>query len=530
MAMLKYDSFYRYEEWTELLEQIQAEHPSFVRLISLARTKQGKQLWLAEVNDPSTGPAEAKAAYYVQAGLHAIEGAGVTAALHILHSLLTADGYRGLLKRVAFYIVPCVDPDGTDYALLAQIDIRNRYEPAFRKNELMPQDINGDGYVLQMRWRDPLGLYKEHPDEPRLMIRREPGDEGGIFYHLAQEGLIRDYDGTLPASPRRVDFNRSYPVEWKPSAVTSAFPFSEPEMRAIAEFQVSHPNIFAGVDFHCGTHAVLRTSYKTDQQFHPGDLRTTLQIGKLAEEITGFPLLSTDHYNFGGTPARLNGNSNNWAYAKLGISHYVIEVGFGLTSIGLQPSEILRSDDKEREEYTRRLLAFHDERGSRIFMPWRTYDHPQLGEVEVGGMMVGNARFMYPPDMAEVVPKTTGFVLKHASMGPRLIVANAEAVPLGARLFRIRATIGNIGALSTDVMQEGGSPDMKRPVTVKLVAEGIGILNRSGVHQTDSLAPAGGSLAVEWFVRAEESRHTVIIEASHPRAGTVRCDVLLKDI
>lgn len=530
MASLKYDSFYRYEEWSGFLKQIQSEHPSFVRLISLAQTKQGRHVYLAEVNDPSTGPAESKGAYYIQAGLHAIEGAGITAALHILHALLTADDCRELLKRVAFYIVPCADPDGSDYALSAQIDIRNRYEDTFRKNQLLPQDINGDGYVLQMRWRDPLGLYKEHPDEPRLMIRREPGDVEGAFYHVAQEGLIRDYDGTPPASPRRVDFNRSYPVEWKPGAVTSAFPLSEPEMRAIAEFQVAHPNIFAGIDFHCGTHAVLRTSYKPDSQFHAGDLRTTMQIGKLAEEITGFPLMSTDNYNFGGAPIRLNGNSNDWAYAKLGISHYVIEVGFGFTSIGLQPNEIIRSDDKMREEYTRRLLAFHDGHDSRIFMPWRTFGHPQLGEVEIGGMMAGSARFMYPPDMEGVVPRTTGFVLRHAAMCPRLIVANVEATPLGARLFRIRATVGNIGGLSTEVMQEGGSPDMKRPVTVRLVGEGIEILNRSAVHQTDSLAPAGGSFAVEWFIRAEENRLVASIEAGHPRAGSVHCEVSLQDL
>src|SRR5699024_1074472 len=217
------------------------------------------------------------------------------------------------------------------------------------------------------RWQDPAGPFKEHPKEPRLMMRREAGDVEGPFYQVFQEGEIRDHDGTPPNLMRRIDFNRSYPTDWNPKLDTTAYPFSQPEMRAIGDFTVSHPNIFAGVDFHCGTYGVLRFDGETDQELHPADLKTTLQVGKLAEEITGVPLMNPGQYGYGPAPSRMLASSTDWAYTKLRISHFVLEVGYGFTSIGLKPEEILGSDARDQEEFIRRLLTFHDERDSQIF-------------------------------------------------------------------------------------------------------------------------------------------------------------------
>ena len=44
---------------------------------------------------------------------------------------------------------------------------------------LTVEDIDGDGRILQMRIADPNGLWKPHPQEPRLMVRREPTEAGG---------------------------------------------------------------------------------------------------------------------------------------------------------------------------------------------------------------------------------------------------------------------------------------------------------------------------------------------------------------
>ena len=60
---------------------------------------------------------------------------------------------------------------------------------------LTVEDIDGNGRILQMRIADSNGLWKAHPQEPRLMVRREPTEVGGhLLPHPARgplEGLRR---------------------------------------------------------------------------------------------------------------------------------------------------------------------------------------------------------------------------------------------------------------------------------------------------------------------------------------------------
>ena len=46
-----------------------------------------------------------------------------------------------------------------------------------------------------MRIADPNGLWKAHPDEPRLMVRRDPAETGGTYYRILPEGTLEGYDG-----------------------------------------------------------------------------------------------------------------------------------------------------------------------------------------------------------------------------------------------------------------------------------------------------------------------------------------------
>ena len=57
--------------------------------------------------------------------------------------------------------------------------------------------IIGAVTVLYMRLPDPHGAWKCHPDDPRLMVAREPTEEGGTYYRILPEGFVRDYDGFM---------------------------------------------------------------------------------------------------------------------------------------------------------------------------------------------------------------------------------------------------------------------------------------------------------------------------------------------
>ncbi|MCK5803787.1 MAG: hypothetical protein KAI66_13180 [Lentisphaeria bacterium] len=524
-----YETFYTYDEMVAFLNQAQAEHSDLMSLRNLVTTPEGREVLLVEITDPSTGAADTKPAYYVQAGLHAAEGAGTTAALDVIRRLLYDPDCAQLLRDVAFYIVPRVNPDGTEYALTTRGAIRSRIEVAERKNGLVPKDMDGDGRILSMRWPDPAGSFREDDEDPRIMVRREPGDTGP-FYSMAAEGEIRDYDGThITSGTRTVDMNRNYAANWKPISVGSKYPFSEPELRAVGDFTLDHPNIFAGVDFHCGTNAILRLTTESDATLNQSDLESILTIGKMAEELTGLPLLSLRDY--GDTWRKKNvlpGCSNQWAYCRLGISHYVVELGNGFNSAGITAQEYFQASARTRAvEYMRRVLACHDEHGSEIFSPWRSLEHPQLGEVEVGGILQGNAYYMVPRCMETVIPRTTEFILRHACYHPRLILTDIEASECGVGVYRVRATVANVGGFATNVMQGGGTEDVRRPVRLHLdVPQAARILSRSDSAEVASLAATGGKAYGEWFVEAS-SGTVVAVRASHPRGGIVKSEISL---
>ena len=525
----RYETFYLYDKMMAFLLQAQAEHSGLMALRSLVTTPEGRDVMLAEITDPSTGAAEAKPAYYIQAGLHAAEGAGTTAALDVIRRLLCDPECAQLIRDVVFYIVPRVNPDGMEYALTTRGPIRSRIEAAERKNGLVPRDMDGDGRVLSMRWQDPAGPFREDDVDPRIMVRREPGDTGP-FYSMATEGEIRDYDGThIGAGTRTIDMNRNYAANWKPISVASKYPFSEPETRAVGDFALGHPNIFAGVDFHCGTNAILRLTTDSDAGLDQGDLESILTIGAMAETVTELPLMSLRDY--GDTWRKkdvLPGSSNQWAYFRLGISHYVVELGNGFNSAGISAREYFQASARTRAvEFMRRVLACHDAHDSEIFSPWRAVDHPQLGKVEVGGILQGNAYYMVPQCMETVIPRTTEFVLRHARYHPCLILTDIEASECGSGVYRVRATVANVGGFGTNVMQGGGSEDVRRPVRLRLdVPEVAVLLSRSDSAEFAALAAAGGKGYGEWFVKAPAGT-VVTLRASHPRGGTAESSLSL---
>ena len=401
-----------------------------------------------------------------------------------------------------------------------------------RKNGLHPADINDDGLILSMRWEDPAGPMKIDPKEPRLMVRREPGDTGP-FFQVETEGTIHDYDGgPIVDGTQHIDFNRNWPTNWEPGQNGSSYPFSEPEVRAVADFLIAHPNVFAGVDFHCGNNAVFHPNTDPDSALDPADLEQIVTIGKRAENLTGFPLMHQSDYRAPWrTPHRLRGTGTDWTYQALGISQYLIELGNGFNNAGITPQEYFAASAPEREgALMRRVLAFHDSKGSQLFVPWQACEHPQLGHVEVGGIMNGCGYWMWPAAMADIAPRTTDFMLAHAAMHPELTIS-AEVAPMGSNVFRVRATVANIGGFSTRVMQGGGSEFSLSPVRAQLIpGEGVEVVSRTSLFELGQLAGAGGRANCEWFVvaRAPSGADAVVLEARHPRGGVARATLDLR--
>ncbi len=238
--MTKLDAFYSYDELTRALEELAARMSRYVRLSALAETPEGRRVHLVTLADFDAAEPEALPAYYIQANIHAQEACGTNTALYFIEKTLETPE---VLSHHIYYIVPRVNPDGAERSVMHRDStIRSRCLPLDVPDALMPQDVDGDGLVAQMRRENPMGAWKARPGRG-IMVPREPGDTEGPFYDLWNEGLVENCSGdtavdggTIIPGERSIDLNRTYPVNWKPAEYSTDYPGQAPEVRGVLEY------------------------------------------------------------------------------------------------------------------------------------------------------------------------------------------------------------------------------------------------------------------------------------------------------
>ena len=513
---IDYSKYYTYKEMEDVIKYLAEEYPSSARLSTLGVTDEGRNIYLLAITkDINSDDAEKKPGYYVQASLHSSEPSGFNACLHMAETLLKDQ--PEVMNDVIFYIVPRINPDGIEGNLVNNTTTRSKNikDPKKRENIINCMDMDGDGLILQMRVKNPLGNYKEV--EPGIMAPRQQGETEGIFYDLYEEGEVENYNGTPPDySHRMYDFNRCYPINWIPNVSSSEYPGRFTESRVVMEFLVTHPNIFAGMDYHNGPNGILRSPMCDDHLIDHRNLKLIKSIGEKAAEITGFPLIH--EYNYGKRKFVRHGNTNDFAYGVLGISHYVVELGSGINDIGVTTDEYLTAGKQDWEYYSE-IKKFNEEKGNNpVFYEFKPFKHPQLGDVEIGGKRSGSGYLQNPVVLPEIVSKTTEFMLLHADMRPKLLIGDVETLELGDGIKRIRAQIKNLGIMGTQIIKND-SYNSKIPVNVYIEGD-CEILSRPNIYEKDNL-DSMENMYVEWFIKTKDNS-TLYIVAEHPKVNVTK--------
>jgi len=396
---IDFSLFYTAAELQRHLSALARWRPDMATLQVIGKSPAGRRVLLIEINDPKSGPASAKPAFFVHGNIHAAEVSGASSALYLAHHLLAHAGddeaTAALLRNVAFYVCPRISVDGAETVLVQGRSVRSREALERRKNCIWPEDINKDGRILQMRVADPTGEWIAFDSDPSLLLRRLPGDEGGQRYRLVSEGLIHDWDGGPwnNHAGRGFDFNRNWGFNWRPphqQPGAGRHSFSEPEMRAVADFLFDHPNIFGALGFHTGPNAVLRPpSSGGEASMDKEDLPLFRQLALLGAQITGFPAVPlTDYRSIFHEPPEYFGHFPDFGYKALGLLTFEIELGILMNSAGYATPDILKLTPQDNRQAERRLMAWRNEHlDEEVFVDWKPFEHPQLGPVEIGGWL-----------------------------------------------------------------------------------------------------------------------------------------------
>lgn len=565
-----------HETLTGLLHHWAETFPALCSVRSIAKSPEGRDVWAVTLTNGATGPDTEKPAYLIDGNHHAGEVTSCAAAVYLISYLLEHYGSHAdvteLLDTRTVYVVPRLTPDGSETYLKTPYMMRSRMklwpEPE-EKEGLVPEDIDGNGRILQMRMADPNGNWKVSGKDPRLMVKRAPDDHRGTFYRVFTEGIIRELtpQGLAPAYSGRevretgrgwgIDFNRNYPVNWAPEhrqPGAGAYPFSEPEIRGHAEFILAHPNIGAWMTYHTSGGVNLRPlALQRDEKMNPADLAAYRALGATGKRLTGYPDRNLFEVYTVNPDRPTVGSTMEFAYDYLGIMIFGMELWDRLGRAGL-PSwgkksvkEMMNMSDAEQEEQGLKLFEWNDrELDGEGFTNWAPFAHPQLGPVEIGGWDPKFA-LQNPPErlLQEECHKSCLFTIEHALSLPRIRFGRVEVKELGGNCCELAVEVVNDGYLPTPVMQQAVATKRVRGVEVALegpvatVASrggqkaGNGKLNIGEIEGRGSGAsnPWGGKPPetdrwVTWVVQGEKGAR-VTITAAHPRAGTVRTEVVL---
>ena len=230
-------------------------------------------------------------------------------------------------------------------------------------------------------------------------------------------------------------------------------------------------------------------------------------MAQLGAALTGFPALPLVKMHWAGQRDRgKGGHSLDFAYQHLGLLAVEIELGTVMNAAGLTTENYLSWRSRaDEDEWMRRLMAWWDNGGHRhpLFEPWQPFDHPQLGEVELGG-------FLYTaldnPLLSELPPTLEAayeFTIAHARKNPSVVVEDLGVGRFDDCIYRIRARIANRGDLPTHLTNKGKSLRRFRPVTARFSpSPGVTMLSAAGTLELGHLAAVTGSQIVEWFVSA----------------------------
>jgi murein tripeptide amidase MpaA len=556
----RFDQFYRHAELTRLLQDYAAALPGLVELRSIGKSFEGRDIWMVVLTNTATGVDSDKPGFWADGNIHAAELTACTACLYWLHALAT--GYpqdaavRQLLDTRAVYIVPRLNPDGAELALADRPrHIRASTRPyPFDEDPvdgLTVEDVDGDGRVLTMRIPDPHGTYKRHADEPRLMVPREPGEFGGEYFRLMPEGTLAQFDGLkITANPDKqgLDLNRNFPAQWRqdfqqPGA--GPYPASEPEVRAMVEFIVRHPNIGAAVSFHTHSGVILRPmGTQSDESMTPEDLWVIKRLSSIGERLTGYPAVSAFH-DFKYHPHEIVTGTQDWVYEHLGALFWTVEIWAPNKEAGITDYAWLDWYREHPPEDDLKLLKWSDTQcGGLAYVDWRPFRHPQLGMVEIGGWDKLNFWRNPPPALREREAARFPAWLNQVALAlPRLEVLRTEVRALGDDTWRVRFAVANSGYLPSYVCRRSLERKTSRGTVMRIhLPSGVSLV--SGKERVvgpfleghapkvslQSFVPhrdiTGDRAVVEWVVRGPRGA-MLALSATADRAGSVHTEVTL---
>jgi len=513
-GQIDFQHYHTYDEVIYFLNKWAKDFPNLVDLYSVGKSFEGRDIWQITITNKATGKDTDKPAMFVEGNRHSGEVTAAECALwigwHVLSNYGKDPEITKLVDTKTLYLKPKNNPDGSDLYLLTAQSNRSTVRPYDDDGDGLldedpPEDIDGDGFILQMRKKVEPGkgtMTIDPADKSgRLMIRAADGKGDYMTY---SEGIDNDGDGRVNEDGiGGLDLHRNYVENWRPmpgldftgrgwtQGGAGEYPLSETETRAVVMFLLEHPNVSIGQTMDTSVPMLLHgpSTSRMDESMFPEDLKIYKYFDEEGKKITGYARAGDTYYDYsvgnrgerGGGPGRagappaggaradagrrggqapamdaggelrgspLFGHSPDFGYFYYGSVWYGDELWNG--------GRLKDYDGDGRVTPLEQLRYIDEELGGKYFVPWHKVNHPTLGEVEIGGF---NPKFWNqnpPPELLEEwIKKEAMFNMLLYKSLPQVKIVSTKVQPVKKEpgTFEIVSVFTNEGFLPTALKQ-----------------------------------------------------------------------------
>jgi len=526
--------YFKYDEVVYWFDTWNKEYPNLTEVISIGKTNEGRDIWVIAITNKETGHRTKKPAMWMGGARHSGEVVAVVCVMDFVNKMLTGYGndpdITWAVDNFTYYMQPMENPDGEELYLNTVLRNRSTNRPYDNNgngvaDEDIEQDLNNDGESSYMRQYvgEGKGGYIIDPDDPsgRLMINVGTGKGDYLRF---DEGLDIDGDGKINSDTiGGLDLHRQDSNAWRPMTEDtghgytqsggSQHPYSEPEIRSLFQFLLANPNVSITNTMHTAVPMILRgpSSSATAESVFTFDQLYMYDFDQKGLDLTGYKWAGDTHeiYMSRGVTGidpweaekiilrqqDILGHSLDWGYFEYGafwygdelwgnMRHEYLEDWLGLGKIEQSGLNALYAKDN--------IPGFEC-----IFHEWEPYDHPELGQVEIGGFSRKFWSQGPPPVLIkEVVERQNKFNMYLAKSLPLLEITGVKVEDNADGTKTVTATIENIGLTPDATKQAHLVKIIKKTQATIQLGEGLTLVEVEPWYY-ESEVPIYGTVYIE---------------------------------
>ena len=541
---MNWNRYHDNKQIEQFCKDLQKAYPNLVKYESIGKSYEGRDIFVLTVSELKDSETDRKPGLWIDGNIHANELQGSEIAMYtawyLVENYHQVPFIKDLLKDKVFYIAPTINPDSRDYFIYEPNTMhssRTGRRPFDNDGdglvaEDLYDDLDGDGHIVTMRRKSKTGRYKVDPENPNRMVYAKAG-EVGEYDLLGYEGIDNDGDGLVNEDiTGTYDPNRDWGWNWQPNYVQNGalyYPGTLPETMAVKNFFFKHTNIAGAQSYHNYGGMILRGpgAAEDERYYSRRDVQVYDALGKVGEKMLpgyNYIVIHKDLYTVFG------GEIDFFALGR-GIYTFSNEL---MTTFKLFNNKETEGGQNEYYDFDK-LLLFGD-----AFVPWKEFDHPQFGKIEIGGAKKNYTRNHPGFLLQEDAHRNAAFTIYHAYHTPKLEFTDVQVKSLGNNLYEVKASVWNSRIIPThsdhDVRNKINRPNYITLKGVDVITS-MRILNddfnvtseqRYKPEQIEVPTIEGMTeVKVKWIVKGNPNNAKIIVDSE--KGGVVETEVKVKN-